>query len=206
MSLSTPKLGEGLRKLLATLSPEQTAAVTASESVLLIDAGAGSGKTLTLTCRIAYLLALGVRSRSIIASTFTRAAASSLEKRLREVTKADVRVCTLHSWSQQILFQQSQSRIPCICDEYTARGLVAQVLGDSRIASPRAVLSEISRAKNLGMTPTTYQVPSNNPALEDLPHLWEQYERLKGDRLDFDDLLLRSLDASQQAESVGEVS
>jgi DNA helicase-2/ATP-dependent DNA helicase PcrA len=191
MSLSMPKLGEGLRKLLATLSPEQREAVTASAGVLLIDAGAGSGKTLTLTGRIAYLLASGVRSRGIIAATFTRAAASSLEKRLREITKADVRVCTLHSWAQQI-FQRSLSRPVEICDEYTARALVAQVLKDGHRTSPRSVLSEISRAKNLGMTPRTYQA-SDKFATDDLPDLWEQYEQLKGDRLDFDDLLVKSL-------------
>ncbi len=202
MSLSQKHVGERLRKLLANLSPEQVEAVKYLDGALLIDAGAGSGKTRTLTRRIAYMmLAHGVKSQSILAATFTKAAAVELQGRVRELSGADVRVCTLHSWGQQIVQRFGPYRHPLrVCAEADQESLVSGILKHlgERDVSPGAILSAISDAKNRWEKPATFQPPPDlDPSILKLvAPVWETYESVKDeeDLLDFDDLLIKSVE------------
>ena len=77
-------VGNSAEKIFADLNPEQVKAVECLEGPLLIMAGAGSGKTRVLTCRMANLLAHGVSAWRILAITFTKKAAEEMENRVKK--------------------------------------------------------------------------------------------------------------------------
>ena len=83
---AAPAAADTLHPIVAQLAPssEQLAAITARGGDVLVSAGAGSGKTRTLTARILALLAEGAPLRSIVAVTFTIKAASEMRNRLRK--------------------------------------------------------------------------------------------------------------------------
>jgi len=92
------------------LDPEQTAAVVKDPSHHLVLAAAGSGKTKTLTARIALLMERGVPQEQILALAYTRAAATEMETRLRTQYGITARVSTLHSFSRRVARQSPNFR------------------------------------------------------------------------------------------------
>ena len=93
-------------KIFKDLNPEQLTAVNCLEGPLLIMAGAGSGKTRVLTCRIANLIAQGIDPRNILAITFTNKAANEMKTRAEKLIGAPARgiiLSTFHSFCARLL-------------------------------------------------------------------------------------------------------
>jgi DNA helicase-2/ATP-dependent DNA helicase PcrA len=205
--------------LLDQLNTQQRAAVEHTEGPALILAGAGSGKTRVITYRIAYLISeKGIAPASILAVTFTNKAADQMKERVARLLSENLEtwphISTFHSFCVRVLRrgidQLGYSRDFSIYDEDDQARVVKaaiQELGLSDlVASPRAALARISYAKNRGWTPEEIYRRAADPASERLASLFERYERKLRDSnaLDFDDLLLKTVELFYQAPAVCE--
>ena len=105
MSQSSFELQKSPIDIFSRLNPQQSEAVEEIDRPLLIIAGAGSGKTLTVASKIAYLLARGVSSENILALTFNQKAAEELKVRVAELltTPMDLNISTFHSFCNQVI-------------------------------------------------------------------------------------------------------
>ncbi|NCU30217.1 ATP-dependent DNA helicase PcrA [Candidatus Saccharibacteria bacterium] len=201
------------------LNDAQKRAVEHGDGPLLLLAGAGSGKTKTLTHRIAYLIAeKGVSSASILAVTFTNKAAREMRERLAQLLgeKADNRsfmtwMGTFHSICVRMLrFDGEQIGVPknfVIIDESDRLSFIKHVMKELGVSeknySPRSIASSISSAKNEGVGPSLYAETATLPLQKIVADVYPRYERMKkkAKSLDFDDLLIdavRLLSASDE--------
>ncbi len=192
------------------LNKAQHDAVVNYQSPSLIVAGAGSGKTRVLTCRIAYMLEQGVTPSSILALTFTNKAAREMRERISAmVGEGQARrlwMGTFHSIFARILraeaavmgFPQSFT----IYDSADSKNLVRRIIKDMNLSDdsykPGDILSRISLAKNNLITAAAYEANTNLVA-EDRQHkrpetvnIYKEYTRRCREygAMDFDDLLL----------------
>lgn len=196
--------------ILKGLNVQQREAVETTEGPLLVIAGAGSGKTKTLTHRIAYILINRLASeREILAVTFTNKAAGEMRERLAGlIGVANSRAFmpwmgTFHSIAVRILrFYGENIGIPSnfvIYDESDRTSLVRSILKDLGITekeySSRAISSAISNAKNHCLMPDEYAAKADNPRLWTYAEVYKRYEdrRKQQKALDFDDLLLETV-------------
>jgi DNA helicase-2/ATP-dependent DNA helicase PcrA len=196
--------------LLEGLNPAQTDAVVAEDGPLLILAGAGSGKTKTLTHRIAYLIgAKGTWPNQILAVTFTNKAAREMRERLATLLEQpNTRgfmpwMGTFHGICVRLLRQDGaaigiQANF-VIYDEDDRQGLIKQAMKsqgvtDSKI-KPRMVSSTISAAKNDMVGPDQYESAASYPYQKTVAKVYRSYEAMKkqAGALDFDDLLLETV-------------
>ena len=204
------------------LNPQQLEAVQSLDGPLLILAGAGSGKTRTLTHRIANLLKNGVREDNILAVTFTNKAAREMRERLWKLiapmkdmngdglfTGIDVPrgfmpyMGTFHGICVRILHIEYEaaglSKNFIIYDTEDQVSVIKQAIKTLKIEDkslkPKTVLSIISKAKNEGVGPVEYAEGAIYPNQRAIAKIYARYERDKSeaDALDFDDLLLRTL-------------
>jgi DNA helicase-2/ATP-dependent DNA helicase PcrA len=193
--------------LLTGLNPEQRKAAETTEGPVLILAGAGSGKTKTLTHRIAYLLAHHhVDPRHILAVTFTNKAAKEMRERLGQLLDqpADARsfmpyMGTFHSICVRLLrFDGEAIGVPknyVIFDESDRQAAVRQSMRDLNIQekqySPSSVGFLISSAKTELLTPSEYANVASLPQQKVAADVYARYERIRKDAmaLDFDDLI-----------------
>ena len=193
--------------LLHGLNPEQQAAATHTEGPVLILAGAGSGKTKTLTHRIAYLIAeKDVRPENILAVTFTNKAAREMRERLGNLLgrAGDDRsfmpfMGTFHAMCVRLLrFDGESIGVPrnyVIFDESDRQAAVKQAMRELNISekqhNPGAMTHMISSAKNELMTPEQYKAVSRMPQQQIAADVYPVYERIRKDAaaLDFDDLI-----------------
>ncbi|HET9174586.1 MAG TPA: UvrD-helicase domain-containing protein [Candidatus Saccharimonadales bacterium] len=200
-----------LDDLLTGLNPEQRRAVETTEGPLLIQAGAGSGKTKTLTHRIAYIIASHKATPfNILAVTFTNKAAKEMRERVAQLlgANADNRsfmpyMGTFHGICVRLLRQDGESigipRSFVIFDESDRQAAVKQVSKQLMIdekAFPARVLSGlISAAKNDMITPQEYAGTANSPAQRETARVYPLYEKALKDAaaLDFDDLINRTV-------------
>ena len=195
---------------LAGLNEAQKQAVVHKDGPLLILAGAGSGKTKTLTHRIAQLLEDGVPSASILAVTFTNKAAKEMRERLGHITGEDASnrsfmpwMGTFHSICVRMLrIDGEHIGIPhnfIILDESDRLSLVRQAMKQLHIAeksfTPRGLASQISSAKNDLVSPSEYAEVARLPQQKVVADVFPVYERLKKDTaaLDFDDLIAEAV-------------
>jgi DNA helicase-2/ATP-dependent DNA helicase PcrA len=193
------------------LNPAQTDAVKTTSGPLLILAGAGSGKTKTLTHRIAYLIAhKNVWPNEILAVTFTNKAAREMRERLGHLLGQDGSLRGFMPWMGTFhgicvrLLRHDGDKIGItsnfvIYDEDDRQGLIKQAMKQLSIADkqvkPRAVSSAISAAKNELQTPDDYAATANYPFQKDVAKIYALYEKLRktAGALDFDDLLIETV-------------
>ncbi len=196
-----------LEDVLTGLNPEQRRAVETTEGPLLISAGAGSGKTKTLTHRIAYVIATKrATPYNILAVTFTNKAAKEMRERVARLlgANADNRsfmpyMGTFHGICVRLLRQDGESigvpRTFVIFDEADRQAAVKQVskqlMLDEKAFPARVLAGLISSAKNEMMTPNEYQATAASPAQKVAAQVYPSYERVLHDAsaLDFDDLI-----------------
>ena len=193
---------------LDNLNIQQHEAVETTEGPLLILAGAGSGKTRVITCRIAYLMDhCGVAPDNILAVTFTNKAAEEMRSRVDELVRLPGLgrpwVSTFHSFCVRILRQDGPSiglpKTFSIYDEGDQLSVVKAALRhlglSEKVVQARAVLSRISYAKNHGRNPETYYQNAPDPVSEKVAVVYDYYARAlkQANAVDFDDLLLEAV-------------
>ena len=202
---------------LDALNPEQREAVLQIHGPLLILAGAGSGKTRVITSRIAYLVGDGhAEPHEVLAVTFTNKAAEEMRNRVEALLGSDCSrmwVSTFHSLCARLLRREAPaiglSRDFVIYDSSDQLAVVKQALKelhiDDSFVQPRAALSRISHAKNRMETPAAMaDAPGWNRRDEEIAKVYAYYlDALKASSaLDFDDLLLKTVDLFEQAAHV----
>ncbi len=190
------------------LNDAQSAAVAQTDGPVLIFAGAGSGKTRVLTHRIAYLLGdLRVAPERILAVTFTNKAAGEMKSRLHAMVGAvarDVWVGTFHAMCVRILRRDGArigiGRSFAVIDEHDQRQLVKEILDDldydERHLSAGVCLAEIDKAKNALIWPEQYAESQTSFVGERIANVYTEYQRrlAESNSLDFDDLIVRTID------------
>ena len=204
-------------QFLDSLNPEQREAVLHLDGPLLILAGAGSGKTRVITSRIAYLVGNGhAQPHEVLAVTFTNKAAEEMRARVEALLGSDVSgmwVSTFHSLCARLLRREAPaiglSRDFVIYDSSDQLTIVKQALKslhvDESFVQPRAALSRISHAKNRMEGPEAVEANAGwNRRDEHIAKIYAYYlNALKeSNALDFDDLLLRTVDLFEQSERV----
>ena len=201
-----------LEDLLRGLNVEQQRAVETTEGPLLIQAGAGSGKTKTLTHRIAHIIASKrATPYNILAVTFTNKAAKEMRERVARLLgeNADNRsfmpyMGTFHGICVRILRQDGEHvgvpRTFVIFDESDRLSAVKQaskqLMIDEKSFPPRVLASIISSAKNEMTTPAEYaSSPGSSPAQRTAAQVYPMYEKAlkEASALDFDDLINRTV-------------
>ena len=212
-------------RILEGLNPAQKEAVETLEGPLLVLAGAGSGKTKTLTHRIANLIQHGTRPGNILAVTFTNKAAREMRERLFKLLyPAETELAprsfmlfmgTFHGIAVRILRQEADAigldknfTIYDMDDQMTLirRAMKRLNFGDDKSLRPKSVQSVISNEKNQGHTPEIYAENAYYPNQQKIAQIFEQYEKEKSEAgaLDFDDLLLKELELLQKFPEVRE--
>ena len=206
------------------LNPQQCAAVTAPPGPALVIAGAGSGKTRTLTYRVAYLLEQGIPPDRILLLTFTNKAAGEMMRRVNDLLGQELNNLwggTFHSIGNRILRTHAQllgyGRDFTIMDREDAKHLIATCIAEAEIdvkatRFPKAeVLGDIfslalnkqkSVAEILGTEYGYFDTLA--PQIEDV---WKRYvaRKLATNAMDFDDLLLLWLKLLQEHADVREL-
>ena len=204
--------------LLSSLNPEQQEAVLQTEGALLILAGAGSGKTRVIAHRIAHLVSSGIATPDrIVAVTFTNKAAEEMRTRVETLLNVDCRqmwISTFHALCARMLRREAPqiglSRDFVIYDSTDQLTVIKQAqreLGvEDTAIQPRVALSRISHAKNRMEGPETFTNSAWNPRDQQIGTLYEKYAKALNDAnaLDFDDLLLKTVELFEKSESVRE--
>lgn len=201
-----------------TLNDRQCEAVKHTEGPLLITAGAGSGKTKVLTCRIAHLLELGVAPYRILAITFTNKAAKEMKERVTNLVGAQadsIWLSTFHSFCAKLLrFEvdgfHGYTRNFTIYDSSDQLVLVKDCLKklnlDDKQFMPRSVLGTISSAKNVLMDARAFAAQASDFYEQKVADVYALYqEKLReNNAVDFDDLLFLAVRLLQEKEDVRE--
>ena len=197
---------------LDTLNPMQREAAVHTEGPLLILAGAGSGKTRVLTHRIAYLMEeKGVNPWNILAITFTNKAASEMRERVNKIAgmgAESVWVSTFHSACVRILRRHievlgfgSNFTIYDADDQKTVMKEIFRKFDiNTKIYKERAVLAEISHAKDELITPEEMELNAGgDPDARKIAGMYKEYQSiLRGNNaLDFDDLIVKTVELFQ---------
>jgi len=192
---------DDMANYLDELNEDQRSAVEYAGSPLLIMAGAGSGKTKTLTYKAAHLIDSGtITPEQLLMVTFTNKAAGEMRERLSKIIGAKIpNVGTFHSMSARILRHEAQevglSRDFVIYDDSDQESLVKEISNnleiDPKRFRPRAIMSTISSAKQEMVTPESYQSMAHGPFQEVAAQVYLAYQKqLKVyGAVDFDDLL-----------------
>ncbi|HCN54957.1 DNA helicase PcrA [Leuconostoc citreum] len=199
------------------MNNKQAEAVQTTEGPLLIMAGAGSGKTRVLTHRIAHLVQdLNVFPWRILAITFTNKAAREMRERiaalLSEDVARDIWVSTFHALAVRILRRDGEAiglaKNFTIIDTSAQRTLMKRVINDLNLDTnqydPRTILGMISNAKNDMLRPRDYAKAADNAFQETVAEVYTAYqaELKRSQSVDFDDLIMLTIDLFQSAPDV----
>lgn len=196
------------------LNEEQRKAVEHGGSPLLIMAGAGSGKTKTLTYKAAYLIHSGtIRPEQLLMVTFTNKAAGEMKERLAKIVGGKVpNVGTFHSMSARILRRDSTaaglSPDFVIYDDGDQESLVKEILANMQVDpkrfKARSLMGSISSAKQEMVTPEQYQSMAHGPFQEVAAEVYSKYQmqlKVYG-AVDFDDLLSLTVKLLQESPAI----
>ena len=205
---------------LESLNEKQKEAVLYTEGPLLIVAGAGAGKTKTITHRIIHLIHKGVDPQSILAVTFTNKASKEMRDRIMSMLSEPIHgndiktdnfgqiqgapfVSTFHSLGVHIIKENSHliglNKYFTIMDEGGALSIIKSIMKDRDIDpkqhEPRKIKSIISKSKGDFITVDTFSANVGSAAQSIVAIIWHDYEaQLKKEKaLDFDDLLLETV-------------
>ncbi len=219
------------QSLIKDLNPQQMEAVKYYGQALLIGAGAGSGKTRVLTRRIAWLLAHGFWASSILAITFTNKAAAEMRERLASLVGPEAEhmwISTFHSACVRILRRDGKeiglTSGFSIYDTADCERLVKLISGDLNIDTkrytPRMLLGKISDCKNSLVSwqdqlksvncdykpgQRGYQVSAGDvDELVAVMYAEYQYRLAMANAVDFDDLIMRTVELFQRCPQVSE--
>ena len=198
-----------LEESLKSLNPQQLDAVNYDAGPCLIVAGAGTGKTKTLTTKIAKLIADGYHPARILAVTFTNKAAQEMRERVEALVPGagkKVWIHTFHSFGVRILRQNAQalglSRDFAIYDDSDQKKVVSLILEQMGIKDPKKEISQIvsliSRAKDDMVSPETMMQSATASGLDFKIRAAEVYRRYEqklkeAGALDFGDLLVKTV-------------
>jgi DNA helicase II / ATP-dependent DNA helicase PcrA len=202
---------------LASLNPEQRDAVITFQGPVLILAGAGTGKTRTLTCRIAHMIDRGVAPGHILAVTFTNKAAREMQERVNDMVPrsrgpkrnrdepedpytARPTLCTFHSLCVRVLRQHIEKlgykRNFVIYDEGDQLAAMKKILSAISAKGEKtdagAVLSMLSKFKNAGPNSPVFGDESVRALAQHVSRKYESALRA-ANAVDFDDLILLTL-------------
>ena len=189
---------------ITNLNPQQQAAVENINGAMLILAGAGSGKTKVLTCRIAHLLELGVPPYKILAITFTNKAAKEMRSRVDAMVgpaAKDVWLYTFHAFCARFLRTEvevlgTHKGNFAIYDAADQKNLLKSILKemnlDEKRFPPAALQNAISNAKNQQQDAASFARLAGDFFEQKAAEVYELYEKrlLANNAMDFDDLLM----------------
>ena len=192
---------------LNVLNPAQREAVETVDGPVMIVAGAGSGKTRVLTYRIAYLLHTGVPPYQILALTFTNKAAEEMKARIAALVgngAKELWVGTFHSVFARILRRECDhigfGRNFSIYDTADSSNVIKRIMSALNLSRQQydahAIRSHISFAKNRLADAAAIQAQASNPFEAVCAKVFVSYQQeLKSNNaMDFDDLLLNTID------------
>jgi DNA helicase-2/ATP-dependent DNA helicase PcrA len=200
---------------LESLNPEQREAVELAGGPILIFAGAGSGKTRVITYRIARLIRDGVPPHRILAVTFTNKSAREMRERVEQIVGEVAKqmwIGTFHSICSRLLridgrhigidptfvIYDDSDQLSLIRDIFKAKNI------DDKSLQPRAILNEISSAKEKMLTPEKYAERATGFFEKMASEFYTAYNKLltKANALDFDDILYYAVRLLEQREDV----
>jgi DNA helicase-2/ATP-dependent DNA helicase PcrA len=184
------------KKMLSSLNESQKVAAEHIDGPLLILAGAGSGKTKTITTRLAYLISIGIDPASILTLTFTNKAATEMRNRaydlIEEVTYPPL-LCTFHKFGLLFLKfhikELGRKNNFVIIDSDDKKKILKNI---DKETTTSVLANEISKFKNSMMSPAEVKATSQDKLYAQIAKVYEVYEEYlhKNNLVDFDDLLL----------------
>lgn len=192
-------------QLLKGLNPKQLEAATTIDGPLLVLAGAGSGKTSTLTKRIAFMIQEGIRPYNILAVTFTNKAAKEMKGRIEALlidsNNSMPLVGTFHSVCLNILFKEAVNlgykNNFLIYDSQDSQSLIKDLLKTKMIPiekiKPSSIQFLISQAKNSLITSSKFAMQTPSSELEEITiQIYQEYQKrlLQNNAMDFDDIIM----------------
>lgn len=200
--------------ILASLNDKQQEAVLHFGGPLLVIAGAGSGKTRALTHRIAYLIKeKKISPWNILAVTFTNKAANEMKERVVKLMNAEQEerevpaIGTFHATCVRILrkniqflnFDSSFNIYDTADQEILVKHVMESLQMDPKQVKPRALLNQISGAKNELITPEKYKFLVHNYFTEQVAKVYKAYQDSlqKNNALDFDDIIMKTVELFQ---------
>ena len=199
-----------------SLNSGQKQAVISMSRFIRVNAGAGSGKTRVLACRIAYLIDnYGVSENSILVITFTNKVAREMKERVNlmlGVESSCVLISTYHSFCARVLredivsLNEGYDRYFTIIDDEeqvsVCKDLLKKEKVDKEDLNYKELVNYISYYKCLGTKPS--EVETFNTDQEQKKHFYELYEEYLKEHsyLDFDDLLLKTVSLFEKSERI----
>ncbi len=187
------------KKILTHLNPEQRQVVLHQAGPLMVLAGAGSGKTRSITHRIAHLYASGLQPEEVLAITFTNKAAGEMRARTSALAGVESRwISTFHSFGARLLRRHISALQPydarfSIYDADDCKRMIKEIMKrqnvDTSVISPAELMSAISRMKNAGTDADAGAAWYRERVVSEVYALYGA-ELKKRNAVDFDDLLL----------------
>lgn len=200
-----------MQDFLDDLNPSQREAATTIDGALLILAGAGSGKTKTITARLAYLIdVVGIPPGNTLTLTFTNKAAGEMQKRalnmIQNTTMHPPLLCTFHKFG--LLFLKfyithlGRKANFILADSEDTKRIIKDLNED--LAPLPLILSEISRYKNSQISPEEALKSAHNDTYKHIAKIYGKYQEflLQKNMVDFDDLLLLPLEIMQENKEI----